>query len=380
MKLTKKTLIAAVAGTVAAGSLGFGSYASAMNKDVTLFVDGEAQEVTAWGNDVEDVLNAHAIDLTDKDDVTPAADAKVSDGDTISVNYGRQLTVVTDGEEETYWTTATILADALEEIGLHDPDIRLSVDRSMPLGREGLTVTATTPKDFQLTVDGQTISDHSAAATVGDLLADQGITLGENDRVEPGVDTALSSGLAITVKRVEVAEETTSEAIEHEVTKTDDASLDEGTTQVVTEGKDGEKSVVYEVVKVDGQEESRTVVSETVVTEPVTGEVKVGTKAAAPASSSGGNGGGSAPSVADGSVWDQIAQCESGGNWAIDTGNGYSGGLQFNAQTWAAYGGTAYAPTAAGASREQQIEIASKVQAAQGWGAWPACTAKLGMS
>lgn len=380
MKLTKKTLIAAVAGTVAAGSLGFGSYASAMNKDVTLFVDGEAQEVTAWGNDVEDVLNAHAIDLTDKDDVTPAADAKVSDGDTISVNYGRQLTVVTDGEEETYWTTATMLADALEEIGLHDPDIRLSVDRSMPLGREGLTVTATTPKDFQLTVDGQTISDHSAAATVGDLLADQGITLGENDRVEPGVDTALSSGLAITVKRVEVAEETTSEAIEHEVTKTDDASLDEGTTQVVTEGKDGEKSVVYEVVKVDGQEESRTVVSETVVTEPVTGEVKVGTKAAAPASSSGGNSGGSAPSVADGSVWDQIAQCESGGNWAIDTGNGYSGGLQFNAQTWAAYGGTAYAPTAAGASREQQIEIASKVQAAQGWGAWPACTAKLGMS
>ncbi|WIY83225.1 resuscitation-promoting factor [Propionimicrobium sp. PCR01-08-3] len=380
MKLTKKTLIAAVAGTVAAGSLGFGSYASAMNKDVTLLVDGEAQEVTAWGNDVEDVLNAHAIDLTDKDDVTPAADAKVSDGDTISVNYGRQLTVVTDGEEETYWTTATMLADALEEIGLHDPDIRLSVDRSMPLGREGLTVTATTPKDFQLTVDGQTISDHSAAATVGDLLADQGITLGENDRVEPGVDTALSSGLAITVKRVEVAEETTSEAIEHEVTKTDDASLDEGTTQVVTEGKDGEKSVVYEVVKVDGQEESRTVVSETVVTEPVTGEVKVGTKAAAPASSSGGNSGGSAPSVADGSVWDQIAQCESGGNWAIDTGNGYSGGLQFNAQTWAAYGGTAYAPTAAGASREQQIEIASKVQAAQGWGAWPACTAKLGMS
>ena len=77
--------------------------------------------------------------------------------------------------------------------------------------------------------------------------------------------------------------------------------------------------------------------------------------------------------------WSGVAQCESGGNWAINTGNGYYGGLQFSASTWAAYGGTAYAPTASQATREQQIAIAEKVQAAQGWGAWPACTAKLGL-
>lgn len=72
--------------------------------------------------------------------------------------------------------------------------------------------------------------------------------------------------------------------------------------------------------------------------------------------------------------WDKLAQCESGGNWATDTGNGYSGGLQFAPQTWASFGGTEYAPTAGAATREQQMEIANKVLAEQGWGAWPACT------
>lgn len=79
-------------------------------------------------------------------------------------------------------------------------------------------------------------------------------------------------------------------------------------------------------------------------------------------------------------TWDQLAQCESGGNWAINTGNGFSGGLQFTDQTWNGFGGQEYAPRAYMATREQQIAVAEKVQASQGWGAWPACTAKLGIS
>ncbi|WRZ93789.1 LysM peptidoglycan-binding domain-containing protein [Streptomyces sp. NBC_01007] len=82
--------------------------------------------------------------------------------------------------------------------------------------------------------------------------------------------------------------------------------------------------------------------------------------------------------AADSGVWDRIAQCESGGNWHINTGNGYYGGLQFSAGTWRAYGGTAYAPTADQASRSAQIAVASKVQSAQGWGAWPTCSARAG--
>ena len=77
------------------------------------------------------------------------------------------------------------------------------------------------------------------------------------------------------------------------------------------------------------------------------------------------------------STWDALAQCESGGNWAINTGNGFSGGLQFTPQTWAGFGGTG---SPENASRAQQIAVAERVQATQGWGAWPACAAKLGLS
>ncbi|MGY0066425.1 transglycosylase family protein [Streptomyces sp. QTS137] len=84
--------------------------------------------------------------------------------------------------------------------------------------------------------------------------------------------------------------------------------------------------------------------------------------------------------AADSGVWDRIAQCESGGNWHINTGNGYYGGLQFSASTWRAYGGTAYAPTADRATRAQQIAVATKVQQGQGWGAWPTCSARAGAS
>jgi nucleoid-associated protein YgaU len=76
------------------------------------------------------------------------------------------------------------------------------------------------------------------------------------------------------------------------------------------------------------------------------------------------------------STWDAIAQCESSGNWQIDTGNGYYGGLQFSPSTWAAFGGSG---SAANASKDQQIAVAERVLASQGWGAWPTCSAQLGL-
>jgi LysM repeat protein len=84
----------------------------------------------------------------------------------------------------------------------------------------------------------------------------------------------------------------------------------------------------------------------------------------------------SAAAPASGSVWDRLAQCESGGNWGINTGNGYSGGLQFAPGTWAAHGGSG---SAHNASRAEQIRVAERVRASQGWGAWPACSSKLGL-
>ncbi|MGW1376284.1 transglycosylase family protein [Streptomyces sp. NPDC002446] len=84
--------------------------------------------------------------------------------------------------------------------------------------------------------------------------------------------------------------------------------------------------------------------------------------------------------AAAGGTWDRLAGCESGGNWRIDTGNGFSGGLQLAHSTWRSFGGRAYGARAAHASRAQQIHVAERVLARQGWGAWPACSARLGLN
>ena len=86
--------------------------------------------------------------------------------------------------------------------------------------------------------------------------------------------------------------------------------------------------------------------------------------------------------TSSGDRWDQLAQCETGGNWAANTGNGFGGGLQFmhgnGYSTWLSFGGDAYAPNPWDASREQQINIAEKVLASSGWRAWPGCSRKFG--
>lgn len=87
-----------------------------------------------------------------------------------------------------------------------------------------------------------------------------------------------------------------------------------------------------------------------------------------------------APAEGATSVWDRVAQCESGGNWRINTGNGFYGGLQFSRSTWIAYGGGQYASTANRATKAEQIAIARRTLASQGPGAWPVCSRRAGLT
>ena len=140
------------------------------------------------------------------------------------------------------------------------------------------------------------------------------------------------------------------------------SKLPKGNTKVDTDGPLGHPGRSrYGEVRHNGKIESRKKTATKTVTQPKTQVVLVGTKKPKPKPS--------APSVASGSVWDKIAQCESGGNWSINTGNGFYGGLQFTLSTWRAYGGTGMPSNA---SRARADRVAKKVQAAQGWGAWPA--------
>ena len=78
-------------------------------------------------------------------------------------------------------------------------------------------------------------------------------------------------------------------------------------------------------------------------------------------------------------TWNRLAQCESGGRWHINTGNGYYGGLQFSSPTWRGFGGRKFARNAHRATKAEQIKVAERVRRAQGWGAWPYCSRRLGL-
>ncbi|RYG77604.1 resuscitation-promoting factor [Yimella sp. RIT 621] len=167
--------------------------------------------------------------------------------------------------------------------------------------------------------------------------------------------------------------------VEHRVLAFDvvsrkDSSLAKGTTKVVQRGVAGTQKVTLTQTLLQGRISNVVVAKRETVQQPVNEVVAVGTKVAAAAPSrttqapatpkaTGGN-------TSNAGMWDRIAQCESGGNWSINTGNGYYGGLQFAQGTWAAMGGTAFAPRADLASRAQQITIANKLYAQAGLQPW----------
>jgi hypothetical protein len=164
-----------------------------------------------------------------------------------------------------------------------------------------------------------------------------------------------------------VTREVKGESVRFDTITREDGSMLEGEEETVRSGRAGLRDVTYELRFRNGELVARKVVSADVRRAPVDAIVKVGTKEA-PAE----------PNYASGgTVWDSLAQCESGGNWAINTGNGYYGGLQFNLGTWQAYGGTGLPSDA---SRETQIAVATRLRdATGGYGSWPACSAKLGL-
>jgi uncharacterized protein YabE (DUF348 family) len=355
---------AAVVTTLVAGAVGV----SHLDKSVVLSVDGKASTVHAFGGTVGDILSKQNIKVGDHDVVVPGTNAPVSDGEKIVVRYGRKLTVTVDGATREYWTTATTVASALQELGIRADSARLSASRSQTLGRQGLVLSVTTPKNVVVRVDGKNLSETTTGATVGDVLSELHVTRDSDDRVKPGLDTAITTGLAIAVQRVSATQVKTTEAIAAPMSRKSDSSLYKGQTKTIKAGSDGAKLVTFKITKVDGKVESKKLVSSTVTEKPVAGVIAVGTKSRPVASA--GNTSGKGLNLANAAMWDRIAQCESGGNWHINTGNGYYGGLQFDYGTWLGAGGGQYAQRADLATKYEQIAIAERVYASRGLSPW----------
>jgi uncharacterized protein YabE (DUF348 family) len=360
MVLLVAIVVTAVVGTTVA-------YA-AMTKSVTVSLDGEAHQVSALGGTVGDVLEAEGVEVGAHDQVAPALDQEVSDGTKISVRFGRPLELTVDGDTETYWVTATDVDSALRQIGRAYDGAALSVSRGADIDRGGLELEVATPKQISVKIGaGKAVKKTVAALDVRHLLDQLGVDVDKDDQVKPRLGADLDHGTKVVVTRIKtVTKRVKREVVDFRTIERADDSLDEGTTAIARTGETGLRDVTYRITFRNGEMTVRKVLRQRWFERPVAAIVEVGTREVVTANFAGGS-----------TVWDRLAQCESGGNWATNTGNGYYGGLQFSLGTWQAYGGSGLPSQA---SRETQIAIATKVRdASGGYGAWPACAASLGL-
>jgi uncharacterized protein YabE (DUF348 family) len=354
------TVVLALAGT----TVGY----AALNRTVTLSLDGQEREVTTMGNTVGDILDAEGIEVGEHDVVAPSEDESIDDGSRISVRFGRQLELSVDGKTQTHWITSTDVASALGEIGQRFLGAELSTSRSAGIGRDGMALDVITPKKLKVSVAGKKpVTRTLTALTAEEALKEMGVKVEKRDVVRPGPQTTLEDGDRVVFTDMKVVTKRVKrEAVDFTTVEREDSSMFEGETETVRSGEDGVRDVTYRLTFRNGQLVQTKVLRADVLREPQDAIVRVGTKEEATANFAGGN-----------TVWDQLAQCESGGNWAINTGNGYYGGLQFSLGTWQSYGGPGMPHQQ---SRETQIMIAERVRAATGgYGSWPACSQSLGL-
>ena len=370
-------LFSIVLAGLVAGSVAWASF----SKTVTLTVDGTATSVSTRAGSVADVLVDADVSVGDHDTLAPSADSAISDGGEIVLNRGRLLTLTVDGAEREIWVTARSVDDALDQLGYREDDIYVSASRSERLPLEGLALVLRLPKQVGIFVDGKALSVVTTAPHVSALLDEQNITLAATDRTSMYGDQPLLSGMKLTITRIRYQEVQETRPIARKVVERADDTLFEGESEVIEEGADGAQVLTIRITRTDGVETARTTLATKVTKAPVDKVVAVGSKvrpqpqASPPPPAGGGGGGGGAPPPpsSTGLNWDALAQCESGGNWSINTGNGYYGGLQFDKGTWDAYGGQQYAEYPHQASREQQIAVAENLYADRGDSPWPAC-------
>ena len=261
---------ASVLALIVAGTTAFAT----LQKTVTLDVDGELSTVSAFGRTVEDVLDAHGVDVGARDLVSPALDALVTDGTEVVVRHGREVVVEIDGETRTVWTTALTVEGILAEMGVRG-DVRLSASRSADLGDGSLRVS--TPKTVHVSVDGGTQNLLTTASTVREVLTELGVVLGEHDRVSVSLDAAAVDGLVVKIDRVVGVTRSETTPQPFEVVRQDDPSLPKGTEVLSVTGREGAKVVTFVAYEVNGIEIGRMVLAESITVAPVNQVIRVGT-------------------------------------------------------------------------------------------------------
>jgi len=343
-----------------------GGCAVAVHKTVTLSVDGSPMTVSTMKSRVIDVVRDSGFAVGDHDDLYPAADQPVHESDIIVLRRGRPLQVSVDGQpSRQVWTTALTVDDALKQLSMSDA-APAAASRANRVPLAGMALPVVSPKNVHINDGGVKTDRRLAALNVGLLLAAAEAPLQQDDKVVPPASTPVTEGMRITVTRIRTHKVTARLPLPASMRRIADPAINQSRHVVVDPGAPGAQDVTFAVSVVNGVETGRRLVAHDILTPARPTVVRIGAKP-----------GTQVPPVRNGATWDALAACESSGNWAINTGNGFYGGVQFEQNTWKRHGGLRYAPRADLATREEQIAIAVVTQAKQGWGAWPVCSTRL---
>jgi uncharacterized protein YabE (DUF348 family) len=353
-----------LAAAVGASALTGGAVAwAAVDKDVTITVDGQARHLHTTADTVRGAIADAGLRVSAHDVVAPTLQAKVADGSEIVVLRGRLLHLTIDGVQRNVWVTASTVSQALDDLGYADAKVD-SVSRSTRLPLTASSLQLQSAKQVTITHDGTSTVVTTTDETVGQLLGDLHIAVSPADQLAPVPAAPVTDGLHVVIRRVTTTTKLVTQPIAFAVTQTNDATLAKGSSVIVTAGLNGQQTVLYSVTYIDGVAAGQVALSSTPLSAPRTQVVRVGTKvtpvAAVARSTSGLN-------------WEGVAKCESNNHWNDNTGNGYYGGLQFSASTWLSNGGGAYAPRADLATEAQQIAVATTLYLARGSAPWPVC-------
>ncbi len=346
-----------------------GGTAVAAHKTVTLTVDGASMTVSTMKSRVIDVVNENGFTVQDRDDLYPAADAPVQQSEAIVLRRSRPLTISTDGGgAEQVWTTASTVQEALAQLQMTDK-APVAASRASRVPLAGMSLPVVSPRTVHLDDGGVIRTVRLAAPNVGALLDAAGVPLQQSDTVIPAPASPVVDDMVVQITRIRITKVTQQMPLAPNNQRIEDETLNMSRQIVEDPGSPGTQDVTFAIATVNGFETGRLPVANVVVTPARDGVLRVGAKP-----------GTEVPPVSNGATWDALSRCEAGGNWAINTGNGYFGGVQFDQNTWERSGGLRYAGRADLATREEQIAIAEITRSRQGWGAWPTCSGRIGVS
>ncbi len=329
---------------------------------IMLFVDGETRPVPSRAKTVQDFLSRADIQLHPNDRVEPEMDTLI-DTDKFHVNIyrARPVTIIENGKKIFALSAGATPRSVVRQAGVKVyPEDKIESEMPTELLRDGMgmkvTIDHATPVIINLYGSKLDIRTHTHS--VGELLKEKKIKLKEGDSIKPKLDAPIEPGMQVFVYRSGTEVKSVEEEIPIPIEIIEDSSLSVGSRAIRQAGTPGKRVVTYEITLLNGKEVGRRKIQEVIAIPPVKQIIARG------------------PQGSFDQALARLRQCEAGGNYNINTGNGYYGAYQFDRSTWNGYGGYTLPSDAPPAIQDQK---AIETYKRRGWQPWPGCTAKLGL-